>query len=185
MADFKTAVLITLRPDHEGGYQNEVNDWANWEGGKPVMEQYLNTEDPVQRETLLVHLKGTKYGITAQDMPGVEIKDLTVDQAIQFYSERYWKPLYSQITSQLVANKLFDMGVLFGIGEAVKLLQIALRITPDSSFGPNTLAAVNQADETSLLSSFKTLLVSYTLRIALNNPEERSNVAGWGRRINF
>ena len=181
MADFRTAVNITLRPDHEGGFQNEVNDWANWDGGRPVMEQYLQTQDA----SLLVHLRGTKYGITAQDMPGVDIKNLTPDQAIAYYQEHYWKPLYSQIQSQLVANKLFDMGVLFGVGEAVKLLQLATHIESDGIFGEESLAAINSVNETSLLSAYKTLLVSYTLRIALNNPTERGNVVGWGRRINF
>ena len=53
MADFKTAVLITL--EHEGGFQKNPNDHANWSSGK------------IGVGTLV----GTKYGITALDLPGI------------------------------------------------------------------------------------------------------------------
>src|ERR1700686_393552 len=96
MADFNQAVAKTLV--HEGGYVDNPND----PGG------------------------ATKYGITQADMPGINIADITTEQAVAYYAEHYWKTLYSQITDQSLAEKLFDMGVLFGVGTAVKLLQIAL-----------------------------------------------------------
>ena len=171
MADFDTAIRLTLV--HEGGFQKEPNDHANWSSG-------------VIGEGELI---GTKYGVTALDMPGVDIENITEDQAVQFYSERYWKQLYSQISSQAVANKVFDMGVLLGVGEAVKLLQIVLQtsdpnLTVDSDFGNETLTELNQIDEASLLNAYKTALVAYVLRIAVNKPAERGNIGGWIKRIN-
>ena len=83
MADFKLAIQKTLV--HEGGFQNNPHDWANWEGGKATRDAYLASKDPA----LLVHLKGTKFGITIQDLPGVEIEDLTADQAIEYFREHY------------------------------------------------------------------------------------------------
>lgn len=168
MADFRTAVLITIDPEHEGGFQKNPNDHANWSSG-------------VIGEGTLV---GTKYGITALDMPGVDIENLTPDQAVEFYKERYWKDLYSQIGSQLVANKLFDMGVLFGVGEAVGILQLTLNITVDHAFGPMSLQAVNDADEISLLASYKANFVTHAFNVAQAKPAERGFLAGWGRRIN-
>ena len=160
MADFNIAVQITLV--NEGGFVDNPAD----PGG------------------------ATKYGITQADMPGVDIAGVTPQQATAYYQEHYWKPLYSQIESQDVANKLFDMGVLFGVGEAVKLLQIVLQtaiptVTVDDEFGPETLAALNQIDAASLLQAYKTSLVTYALRIAANKPSDRQFAAGWGRRINL
>jgi lysozyme family protein len=166
MADFRTAVLLTL--DHEGGFQKNPNDHANWSSGKIGEGELI----------------GTKYGITAVDMPGVDIENLTVDQAVEYYSEHYWKALYSQINSQPVANKLFDLGVLFGVGTAVGVLQLTLGTTVDHDFGPNTLAAVNQADETSLLASYKANFVTHAFNVATANPAEREDLVGWSRRIN-
>src|SRR5579864_5653858 len=88
---------------HEGGFQKMPNDHANWSSGKIGEGELI----------------GTKYGITAIDMPGVDIENLTEDQAIQYYKEHYVKSLYSQIVSQSVGEKLFDLGVLFGVGTAV------------------------------------------------------------------
>jgi lysozyme family protein len=154
MADFKTAVLITLK--NEGGYVDNPLD----PGG------------------------ATNMGVEQRDLPDIDIKSLTQDQAIAFYQERYWKPLYSQIEDQGVANKLFDMGVLFGIGTAVMNIQTALDIMADGIFGPETLQSTNGADPASLLSAFKTLLVTRALYIGQTKPSERVFVAGWIRRIN-
>lgn len=171
MADATIAIKLTL--EHEGGYQCDPDDHANWSGGQ------------INEGTLI----GTKYGITPQDIPGASIKDLTEDQATEYYREHYWKLLYSEIQNQEVANKLFDMGVLFGVNEAIKLLQITLQpsypdVHPDGDFGPTTLARTNESDASSLLNAYKTSLVSYTLRIAVVKPNEKKFVAGWGNRIN-
>lgn len=159
MADFEKAIALTLV--HEGGFVDNPAD----PGG------------------------ATKYGVTQKDMPGVNIADITPAQATEYYREHYWKPLYSEIVDQSVASKLFDMGVLFGIGEAVKLLQIVLQtayptLVIDEEFGPTTLGYVNDAEPQSLLSAYKTALVTYTLRIVTNKPALRVFTAGWGRRIN-
>ena len=153
MSDFKQAVQKTLT--HEGGYVNNPAD-----SGGP-----------------------TKYGITQADMPGQNIQDLTEDQAIGYYTEHYWKPLYSQINSQGVAEKLFDLGILFGVGTAVGILQLTLGVTVDHNFGPNTLTATNQAEETGLLKSYKANLVTHVFNIANVNPKDRIFLNGWLARI--
>ena len=166
MADFKIAVLLTL--EHEGGFQKDPNDHANWSSGV------------IGQGTLV----GTKYGITALDMPGADIENLTSDQAVEYYVEHYWKSLYSQINSQLVANKLFDLGVLFGVGTAVGILQLTVGVTVDHNFGPLTLQAVNETDEVSLLKNYKANMMTHAFNIAAANPAERGNLRGWGNRIN-
>ena len=154
MSDFKTAILLTLV--HEGGYVNNPDD----PGGE------------------------TNMGISKRQFPDLDIKNLTQDQAVEIYREGYWKELYSQIESQIIANKLFDLGVLFGVGTAVGILQLTLGITVDRSFGPNTLQAINDADEISLLASYKANLMTHVFNIAAANPAERQFLKGWGNRIN-
>ena len=168
MADARTAILITLDLAHEGGFQNDPKDRANWTGGQVGVGELI----------------GTKYGITTLDMPGIVIADLTPEQAIAYYTEHYWKALYSQITSQAIANKLFDLGVLFGIGTAVKNLQTALDIDADGYFGPITLARTNAASAPLLLSMFQQEMVAHARAIGLGNPNEAHDVDGWVRRIN-
>jgi lysozyme family protein len=157
MADFKQSVQKTLI--HEGGYVNNPAD-----AGGP-----------------------TKYGITQGDMPNVSIKDITTDDATKYYADRYWKPLYSEIVNQGLADKLFDMGVLFGVGTAVKMLQISMKseigLVSDGSFGPNTLAAVNQS-AIDLLPGYRTVLIQHVVSIINNNPNDGVFAQGWVNRIN-
>lgn len=154
MADPKISIAKTLI--NEGGYVDNPND-----SGGP-----------------------TKYGITQRDLPGEDIENLTPERATAYYLENYWKAFYSQINDQNVADKLFDLGVLFGIGTAVKLLQTVLNLTADGVFGMVSVAAVNQSDSTSLLSSYKTAFVSHAIGIANAQPKDRVFLTGWINRIN-
>jgi lysozyme family protein len=170
MADAKLAILVTLDPEHEGGFQNDYKDRANWTSGV------------VGVGTLV----GTNGGITALDMPGVDIKNLTTDQKVNYYLENYWKPLYAQIDSQQVAAKLFDMGVLMGVKTAVENLQRALDFTViDGAFGSVTLAAVNREVPELLLEQFKSELCKHAFSIANANPNEKGFLPDWLRRINL
>lgn len=154
MADFRIAVKLTLT--HEGGYVNNPHD----KGGP------------------------TKYGITQADMPGVDIQQITPDQAVGYYAEHYWKPLYSQINDQNLANKIFDMGVLFGVGTAVKLLQTSLsngiHVVSDGAFGPNTLAAVNNHGD---IEKFRVVLYNHCMDVVNRNPDNSIFLNGWTNRI--
>ena len=158
MSQFSIAIALTLK--NEGGYVDNPSD-----PGGP-----------------------TNMGITQADMPGVNIKDLTVAQAETFYQKNFWNPLYDQIADQSVANKIFDMGVLCGIQEAVQYAQWStsarLTIEADGVFGPETLAAVNGTDSTIFLETYKAGLVFYALFIVTEHPDEKIFVNGWVNRIN-
>ena len=113
MADFQIAVALTLK--NEGGYVDNPLD----PGG------------------------ATNMGVEQRDLPDIPIRSLTIAQATTYYAQNYWKLYYSQIAAQLIANKIFDMGVLFGVGTAVMLLQQTLAqqvtgIADDGNFGPAT-----------------------------------------------
>ena len=157
MADFNQAIQKTLI--HEGGYVNNPND----KGGP------------------------TKYGITQADMPGVNMQTITQDQAAAYYRAHYWKDLYSQVTNQLVAEKLFDMGILMGVGTAVRLLQITMQTTlnvvSDGVFGPATLMSVNQQGD-DLLGRYRTTLINHAINVVNNNPNDGGFIQGWINRIN-
>ena len=171
MADFTIAVNLTLI--REGGFENNPNDSGNWTGGKVGEGE----------------LKGTKYGISAAEFPTLDIVNLTEAEAQVIYKSKYWLVLYEAIKDQFVTNKLFDLGVLFGQGTAIKILQTVLQpqfsdVKVDEIFGPATLAAVNGADPHSLLLAYKTAFVARAIQTGAQNPNDRPFVSGWIRRIN-
>lgn len=169
MADIKISIVKTLI--HEGGYVNNPND----SGG------------------------ATKYGVTQRDITGLpgfpaDVKDLTEDQATTYYQDFYWgkfgqkgvfaKQNYPQVHDQGVLDKLLDMSVLFGVGEAVILIEKVLQLVEDGFFGPHDLVAVNEAEPNSLVQAFKAALAAHAVGIANAQPHDRIFLTGWIRRIN-
>lgn len=155
MADFKIAVQLTL--EHEGGYVDNPAD----------------------------HGGPTNFGITQADMPGRNMKEITENDAIQFYTQHFWHALYGEIADQNVANKLFDMGVLFGIIEAITLLQHALGWYGDKAtqrFDLGTLQTVNM--RVNLLFTYRQHLLQHIDNICAASPDQRVFRQGWINRIN-
>lgn len=93
----------------------------------------------------------TKYGIDQRSHPGVDIKNLTKDQAVQIYWDSYWIKSKCDQLPDAVAFIHFDASVNEGLGAAAKFLQEAVNVTVDGSIGPKTLAAVRKANTGALL----------------------------------
>lgn len=153
MANPTEAINLTLK--HEGGYSDNPAD----PGG------------------------ATNMGVEQRDLPNVPIRTLTVAQAVAYYTEHYWKPLYAAIESQPVADKLFDFGVLFGVGTAVEILQGVLDVKVDGDFGNATLDAVNAA-AADLIEHYESAMIQHAQAVAARNPALEVFLAGWINRIN-
>jgi lysozyme family protein len=152
MARFDLAVALTLV--HEGGYVDNPID----KGGP------------------------TNFGITQADMPGVDMRTITREQAIAYYAAHYWNKLYDGIVDQPVANKLFDMGVLTGPHVAVKLLQQVLGVVADGTFGPKSLATTN-VDGPALLGLYRPVLRQHFIDLVAKVPQDETFLKGWENRV--
>jgi lysozyme family protein len=165
MATFDEAIKVVLGPEldghgDEGGYVNDPDD----PGGE------------------------TKYGITKRAYPNLSIRELTVAQAEQIYERDFWMPAWGGIRSQVVANKLFDLGVnqdAPGFNhrlQAVKTLQRALGIKADGWFGPATLSAVNAVPDSKLLPEWRAQCARFYGLVVARRPESVKYLLGWMRR---
>ncbi len=56
----------------------------------------------------------TKYGICKKYNPDIDIKNITLDFAKDFYYRKYWLPMFERIKDQRIAIKLFDISVHVG-----------------------------------------------------------------------
>lgn len=111
---------------HEGGFQNDPADRGNWTTG--VIGQGLN--------------RGTKFGISAMSYPDLEIRSLTVDQARAIYKRDFWDRAKADQYDFAIAFQLFDMAVNHGNGNAIRMLQRAVKVADDGQIGPASLAAI-------------------------------------------
>jgi len=156
MADPNISVALTIQ--HEGGFVNNPAD----PGG------------------------ATKYGVEQRDIPNTPIQTLTVEQATEYYLQNYVKPFYAQIASQVMLDKLVDMGVLFGVGTAIKILQGVLGVSIDGNFGPQSLALLNTLtvpSAGSILTEYKARLHTYAAEVVGSHPQEGIFLRGWQNRI--
>lgn len=86
----------------------------------------------------------TNFGISQRAFPGVDIRHLTKDQAIQIYHDHYWIPFRCGDVPPHLDLWFLTACVMSGGAVATKLLQQLAGCTPDGVFGPATLKAVQQ-----------------------------------------
>ena len=90
----------------------------------------------------------TNYGISQTAYPGLDIKNLTIEDATSIYYNDYWKKMNLDLLSDdFIKLHLFDMGVNAGIKTAIKLLQQILGVIQDGIIGPNTASVSNQFED--------------------------------------
>ncbi len=154
MDSFKKIISAVL--EHEGGYVNDPDD----PGGE------------------------TKYGISKRAFPDVDIKNLTVPQAIDIYKKEYWEPSKVEILPERLWSTYFDMAVNMGRKRACEILQKAcnhknkVKIKVDGRLGRNT-ADSSKKLEPERLQSFR---VKYYADLVNRKPKLEKYWYGWYKR---
>jgi len=129
----------------------------------------------------------TKYGISKKNHPEVDIKNLTIDGALDIYRRLYWVPSKAEKLMPELRYQYFDMVVNAGQGNAVKILQRACnskmkkadKIAVDGRIGPMTIKASEKL-ENSRLKAFRHL---YYASIVIKNPTQERFWFGWYNRV--
>jgi len=123
----------------------------------------------------------TNFGLSQRSYPKLDIKALTVDEAVAIYKRDFWK--FGDVIDQRVATKVFDSFVNMGRYAIIILQRIVLKATTvDGDFGPETLDAVNRADANALLTQYRLALAAHYRNIVASNPEDEKFLEGWLRR---
>ena len=153
MANFELAIQKTL--ENEGLLSNDLSD----KGGI------------------------TKFGISKTSYPDEDIPNLTLDRAKYLYKKDYWNPILGdQISSQEVAETLFDFAVNSGVGTSVKLAQRVIKVDDDGKMGTNTLKALNNFEPSSFIDKFTIAKIKRYRDICLKNSDQKKFFFGWINR---
>ncbi len=83
----------------------------------------------------------TKYGVNTRDHPGLDIRNLTREQATAIHRRESWEGPKIDRLPPAVAVAVFDGAVDQGPGTAVRMLQRCLGVEVDGILGPLTVAA--------------------------------------------
>lgn len=137
--------------DNEGGYVNDPKDL----GGE------------------------TKYGISKKAYPDLDIKNLTIAQAMEIYRKDYWDRCKCDYIPDALSVAVFDFAVNSGIKTAIKKLQIALGVTADGIIGNQTVGACNRLPVKKVLDDYMDLRLDYLMSL----PKWKYYGNGWGSRV--
>lgn len=126
----------------------------------------------------------TKYGISQAAYPSLNIKSLTESQAREIYQRDYWNRVRGdEITSQAIAENLFDTAVNMGVRTASRLCQSAIGINPaDGVIGPKSLAMLNKYDEKSFIALYTLAKVGRYAYICNADRSQSKFLLGWINR---
>ncbi len=121
----------------------------------------------------------TKYGISQKAYPTLDIKNLTVNQALSIYLKDYWLASKAELLNEKLRLPYFDCVVNQGQGRAIKLLQQALKVQVDGKIGQETILASHKLDPRLVVIDFLGLRA---LHYASANGFPRFG-KGWMRRL--
>lgn len=174
MASFVKAIPTILK--HEGGWVNNAND----PGGATKYGISLR------------FLKENKLDLDGDgDIDADDVKGLTTDRATMLYYDWFWVPgRFELVKDQLVATKLFDMGVNMGPRQGWRLAQKAcnkygLNLTVDGLVGPQTMLAVNALEPTNYIKTLCDTQKEFYDAIIVQNPKLEEFRKGWYYRAGW
>jgi len=153
VADFNQAIAVVLQ--HEGGFVDDLSD----AGGM------------------------TNFGICQRDNPNLDIKNLTKQDAINYYKINWWlKYQFFQIDDDDLATYWFDHAVNVGIKPITKIIQNTVNTTEDGIIGINTIQAVNNNYKSEMLTQIQDKLWDYYEQIIAVHPNDVKYKNGWHSR---
>lgn len=172
MASFDIAYNKYIKPN-EGGYANVANDT----GGETYAGIARNYNPVWQGWGYIDFIKRTRGTITINTMfPDIQYM---VDE---FYLNRWNANRFSEISSQSVANLLFDFHV-HSQSHAIKAVQQLVGVTVDGVMGTKTITAINSADPAQLHDQLKEYRIRFLNSLIQNDPTQADFFEGWMARI--
>lgn len=121
----------------------------------------------------------TKFGISKNAYPDVNIALLTRESARQIYRRDYWDRAQAERYDGAIGFQVFDAAVNHGIGNSIRFLQRAVGVADDGAVGPKTVAAILAMTPSDVVQRFN----AERLDFYTNLSTWPSFGKGWARRI--
>jgi hypothetical protein len=146
-------------------------------GGSRIPEDVISEDVPGDNGGL------TKWGIDQYSHSGVDIKNLTMQNALDIYYGEWCNQKCNLLPTPIAecVHDTFESG-----GHPVQWLQQTLGIIVDGELGPITAAAANAADPKATATAFLLLRDEYFIHLADNVAHDAQFKTGWlNRNINL
>lgn len=121
----------------------------------------------------------TKYGISQNAYPELNIAALSEEQAEAIYEKDFWEKCNCSALPGTLQYIVFDTAVNCGQGTAVLLLQKCAGLKPDGIMGPETIHAARQVTVAQYAAARK----AHYNEIVERNPSQQKFITGWLTRV--
>ncbi len=125
----------------------------------------------------------TKYGISKNKNPNVDVTNLNWDGAKAVYYKNYWIIGHCDKLPGRIAALHFDGCVNNGVVGATRFLQRSVNVDDDGIMGTGTIAAINTYNEIGICNAICDQRVQYYTDIVARKPAQSMYLTGWLRRI--
>lgn len=170
MKDFEQAVDFCLR--HETVYAK-----GHWNDFKWAISEREAGDDGGL----------TKFGIDQRSHPGVDVENLTLEQAKEIYLKEYWEKAHCSEMVWPLSQVHFDGAVNTGIGQQTKFIQRAAGVFADGVWGVNTkralMSLVNDAGAVEVARMVCNQKEAFYRKLAADKPEKERFLKGWLARL--
>ena len=164
---FKKCIAVVLK--NEGGWVNDPKD-AGGETNYGIADAGDGKVDG-------------KADLDGDGTGDVAIKQLTRDQAIEAYYNRYWRKMRLQnIHQQEAILQIFDFGINAGMRTAIRIAQKISGATVDGLPGSETTTRINEYPG-DFLADYKQARREYYHALVRHKPENERFVKGWLKRV--
>lgn len=160
---------------YEVGSHWDVNADGVIDGTNDINCGYTNDPDDSGGET--------KFGLSKNNNPTLDITNLTWPQAQAAYYSLYWLAGACDKLNGRIAALQFDGNVNNGVRRSTVFLQISAGITADGYLGNGTLAKVAETNVISLCILICNQRTAFYNAIVKSNPSQSIYLNGWLRRI--
>ena len=131
---------------------------SNWDNSFKLMLKseggFVNHPSDPGGMTNLGVTKATWENWVGRGSDEAEMRGLTPEKVEPMYKKKFWDAVRGDELPIGLDYLMFDFAVNAGAGRAIKTLQTAVGVTPDGSFGPITMAALQAADPVKLIERF-------------------------------
>lgn len=131
----------------------------------------------------------TRYGISQVAHPEVDVANLTLDGAFDWYEQNYWDHYQlSRIGSQDIANKLMSLLINMNPATAIRCLQRAIVhcsgtvLVDDGLLGEDTIRMLNALDPNWILDRFRIEGALFYISRVKADPSQLKFLRGWCNR---
>ena len=125
----------------------------------------------------------TKWGISKNQYPNLDIPSITKEDARAIYLRDYWEPSGANLLPDKLALVHFDAAINHGVTKSIKILQYSVCVKQDGILGPKTLNAVKNQNEGVTIMVYIQMRYELYKAIVKTNPSQKVFLDGWKNRL--